>query len=454
MLYKEVTFMNIAIVGAGKLGRKLSQILLKGNHAITLIDTNEDRLEKLSNQMDVMTVVGDAKEISFLKDLDIEAFDYFITTTQEDELNILVASFAKKLGASHTIARVRTPEYMQQFDFIRETMNIDFLMNPDLTITNEIFKFLMQHNTLQNGIFSTGHISLIEFKAKKIKQLINLNLAEINSVLTDMLVVAISRKGKIIIPRGNDTILEDDTIYVIGHKDAILELDKKVHEYEQHNHIKKAMIIGGGKTGFYLAKKLADTGTNVKIIERDVKRCRYLAEKLENVMILQGDGTDKNMLEDENIDAMDAVITATGFDEDNLLLALMANQYNISHIIAKISRDSYSDFISELGIVTMNPLDLIASNISKIISGKHKILFNQLLQGQAEITELIATNHMKITNKSLSSVKLPHGVIIAAVQRGDEVIIPHGNTVIKNKDKVLVISLLSALSSMAELTRA
>lgn len=451
---KKGFIMNVAIVGAGKLGQKLAYALLSGNHSVTVIDNNEKHLQKLSQQMDIMTVTGNGKDISVLKEVGISKYDFLLATTGMDELNITIAAFAKKLGCKSVIARVRDPEHMKQFDFIKETMHIDHIVNPDMAITNEIYKYLVEKYTLSNGIFSTGKVSLIEFKAKKLPEIVGLSMREVHNVLPNMVIAAISRKGKVIIPHGHDTVLAEDSLYVIGEKDIILELTGKVHETGTYTNLQKVMIIGGGKTGFYLSKKLSEFGVAVKIIERDISRCHYLAEKLEDVMILHGDGTDRQLLEDENIQDMDGFVTATGYDEDNLLLALMAKEYGIEDVIAKVSRGIYTELVSNLGVdMAISPVDIISSNLAKMIQGKKKILSNQLVQGQAEITEIIIGRHMKIANKSLRAMDLPKGVIIGAIQRGSELIIPNGDTVVKEGDRVLIFSLLTAMPEMAVYTR-
>lgn len=446
--------MDIAIVGAGKLGKKLAYTLLNGNHNVTVIDTNEKNLQKMALQMDIMTLVGNAKEVSVLKEANISDYDYLIATTGNDELNMTVASFAKKLGCRYVIARVRDPEHMRQFDFIRDAMHIDHLINPDMAASNEIYKYLVEKYTLSNGVFSSGKVSIIEFKVKNYSILAGRKISEVGNILDNMLVVGISRKGKVIMPRGDDVLELSDAIYVIGERNPIIELNSKVHESGKYNDITKVMIIGGGKTGFYLSKQLSEFGVAVKIIERDMARCHYLAERLENVMILNGDGTDNQLLEEENIHDMDGFVTATGYDEDNLLLALTAKEYGIPDVIAKVSRGIYTELVSKLGVdMAINPIDIVTSNLAKMIQGKRKIVSNQLIQGQAEITEIIASHNMKIANKPIRELDLPNGVIIGAIHRGTDVMIPDGSTVIKEGDRVLIFSLLSALPEMAAYTR-
>lgn len=444
--------MKIAVVGAGKLGMKVVNALVGGNHSITVIDKNEAILNKISQQYDVLVSCGNAKQISLLRRESINTFDFLIACTDRDEKNIVIASFAKKLGCAKVIARVRDPEHMNQMDFIKETMNIDHIVNPDLGITLEIYKYLVEKYTLTNGIFSSGKVSLVQFKAKRLPRLIDLSMVEVSKVLPNMLVVALSRNGKIIIPHGQTTIEAGDTVYLIGAKNQIAELHRKVYEKGKYTDLQKVMIAGGGKTGFYLADKLSEFGVSVKLIEKSKERCYYLSTHLDDVMVLHGDATDSTLLEEENLDEMDAFVAATGLDEENLLLALIAKQRNIEDVIAKVSRQSYKDLIERMGVdMVLNPLDIVASNILRYIQGSKRIISYLLIQGQAEIMEIIASDDMKLANTPLKYVKLPDGVLIAAIHRGPKVIIPNGDTEIMADDKVTIFCLLSDIGELEKL---
>ena len=444
--------MKVAIVGAGKLGVKVATALLGGDHYITVIDKNEAVLNRISQQMDVMTVAGNGKNIKLLENCGITSFDFLLASTDSDEKNIIIASFAKKLGCSKVIARVRDPEHMKQLDFIKETMNIDYVVNPDLSITMEIYKYLVEKYTLTNGIFSSGKVAMVQFNVKKYRKLSGLSMIEVRKVLPNMLIVAISRNGKIIIPHGQTIIEDNDTIYLIGEKSEIHEFHQKVHEKGKYTNLQKVMIVGGGKTGFYLADKLSEFGIAVKVIEKSKERCYYLSTHLDDVMILHGDATDTALLEEENIDEMDAFVTATGFDEENLLLALMAKQRGIEDVISKVSRQSYKNLIEKMGIdMALNPLDIITSTILRYVQGSKRIISSLLIQGQAEIMEIIASEEMKLTNVTLSELDLPDGVLIAAIHRGNRVIIPDGNTVILPDDKVTIFCLLSDIAEVESL---
>lgn len=436
--------MKIAIVGAGKLGLNVAEALLGTGYEITLIDKDPFLLQKTSDQLDLLTITGNAKDIDLLEDISIDTYDFLVAVTSDDEKNMVICSMAKKLGCHKVIARIRDPEYVNHLDFIKETLNIDFIVNPDLSIASEIYKYLIEKYTLTNGYFSTGKTSIIEFISDRLPGLVGMRIADVSHILTNMLVVAISRNGKIIVPRGDTVIEEEDYLYVLGTDEAILHLKDEVHEKGRYTDLEKVMIAGGGKSGYYLAKFLVDFNVSVKIIEIDKARCHYLSEHLDNVLILNGDATDLNFLEEENIDEMDAFVSVTGFDEENLLLALIANQKEVEDVVAKISRNSYADLIEKMGIsMAINPLEMTATEILRFIQGSKFILFSKMIQGQAEFIEIVAGKHMKLTGVPLSELSLPEGIMIAAIHRGNEAIIPNGDTIIEEGDKVIVFFLLS-----------
>ena len=447
--------MNVAIIGAGKLGYKVAEALIGGDYSITIIDKDDAVLQKLSQQLDVMTINDDARQISVLKGIGISTFEYLLAATDDDETNIVIASFTKKLGCKHVIARVREPEHMNQFDFIKESMGIDSIVNPDMAITVEIYKYLAEKYTLSNGIFTSGKVALTEFPTRRFPALVGLTIPDVREVLPDMLIAALSRDGKVIIPHGEDEIMEGDFLYVLGEKSRILELNKKTHEKGKYTNLHKVMIIGGGKTGYYLASKLSEFGAAVKLVEKDMHRCRYLSTHLNNVMVLHSDGTDISLLEEENLDEMGAFVTATGYDEENLLLALTAKQHGIADVISKVSHENYKDLIKKMGVnMVLNPLDITASNILRYIQGSKRIISSVLIQGQAEIMEIIANSRMNMIGVPIRELNLPDDVLIAAIHRGKDVIIPDGETRILLNDRVIILSLLSGLGDIEKLLKA
>jgi trk system potassium uptake protein TrkA len=446
--------MKIAIAGAGKLGVKITEMLLSGDHSVTVIDKDQEILQKLSASCDIMTVEGNAKQISLLRGIEIGSFDFLIATTDRDEKNIVIASFAKKLGCTRVIARIRDPEHSGQQEFIKENMDIDFLVNPEFAVTQEIYKYLVEKYSLNNGIVSTGQAAMIEFMSERLPDVIGKTVGDIPAMLGHVIVVAISRNGKVIIPSGDVAVLPEDVLYLVGNKDMIRALNKKVHDKSKYTDIRKVMIAGGGKVGLYLARLLSEFGVAVKIIEIDKQRCQYLSSNLENVLVLHGDATDISLLEDEGFAETDAFVSATGYDEENLLLALMAKQNGVEDVIAKISRESYYGLIESMGIdMVMNPVDISAGYMLRIIQGSELILFSKLIQGQAELIEFIADENMMLADKPISALGLPNGVIIASIHRGGRVIIPTGSAEIEEGDRVLIFCLLSEVSDLEKLLR-
>lgn len=446
--------MKIIILGAGKLGIRLVEALMDGDYDVTLVDTNDEKLDRLAQMYDVMTVAGDAKTVELLREVHVSEADFLLSATTSDDTNILAASFAKALGCKYVIARVRDPEHMNQLEFIREQCNIDMIINPDLLITGEIYRYLIDKYTLSNGIYTFDQIALIEFEASRMPEVVGRSLMDFRAIAPAFLIVGIARNGKMIIPHGSDIIEEHDLLYVMGEKQDVFRLSKRVHSKIHHADARKVMIIGGGKTGYYLARRLSEYGSRVKIVEQDRKRCHYLTNKLRNAMVLNGDGANIQLLEDEDLDEMDAFVTCTGYDEENLLLALTAKNHGVEDVISKVSHESYKELISKLGIdVVLNPLDISVSAILRAIRGSKRVLSSVLLQGQAEIMEIYASERMSMLNIPLKNLNLPEYIIIAAIRRGTETIIPDGNTTIREGDRVIVVCLVSNIGYVEKLTK-
>ncbi len=444
--------MKIAVVGAGKLGIKIAESLSSGENEITLIDINSEVIQKASNQMDIMGLSANGLQLEFYEELGIKNYDYLIALTDNDEKNLLITSLVKKMGCKKVIARVRDPEYVEQFEFLKASLGIDAMINPDRLISYEIFRYLVNRYKDCNEFFTGPSVGMLEIKADSIPQLVNEMILNTKEVLEGMLIVAISRNGNIIIPKSHVKILEGDTLYVLGKREQITRLSGQVADNSPSQGIKKVMIMGGGKTGYYLSQLLSEADISVKVVEKNRERCEYLAEHLPDVLVLHGDATDTALLEDENISGMDAFVTATGYDEDNLLLALTAKQYGVPEVVAKVSKKSYSELTEKLGInATLNTLDITASYILRIIQGSGLVSASLFLQGQAEIVEVIANKNMRLTGTPLYQLSIPDGVLIALILRDGKSIIPDGRTEIQEGDKVTIFCKFSDTSALERL---
>ncbi len=444
--------MKVAVVGAGKFGLAITRALLGGKNEVTLIDKDEAVTSKVTERFDIQTVCANAVEIKVLEDLGIKDYSLLVAATDADELNMAVCKFAKDLGCPQTIARVRAPEHVAQGKFLRRSMGIDFIINPDMACAREIFRYLTETYNLQGGRFSSGSTAIIETEADKLPQLIGKKIRDVSKSFSDTLIAAISRNGKVIVPNGETVVEGGDTLYMIGLENAIADISSRIRRDKEFTDLKNVMIAGGGKTGFYLAGLLSDFGCSVKIIEMNRQRCEYLAANLNNVLILNGDATDTNLLAEENLPGMDAFIAATGFDEENLLLSLIAKQHGVKNVVTKVSRNSYAPLTEHLGVdMIINPLEISATTILRFIEKKGRVIFSKMIQGQAEFVEINAEEGMPLTKSTLSQLHVPEGVLIAAISRDGESIIPSGGTQIKAGDRVVILSLLSSVASLEAL---
>lgn len=440
--------MKVIIVGAGKLGYRLAESMINANIAVTLLDHNAKVLERINDYLDVLTVSANGIEIEALKQINIKSYDLLVATTYSDETNALVCSLAKKLGCKKTIARIRNPEYTKQVDFIKSELGIDHIINPELATSNEIARYLLKSYNFYSEDFAKGKVSIVDFNINNSPNFIGKKVMELDG-MEDLLIISIYREGNIIIPHGNTELEKDDIINVIGSSENINKLSEKFNFITDRGKIKKLMILGGGNIAFYLAQKLKSTNIKVSIIEQDEDRCVYLSERLTDVLIIQGDGTDINLLEEEGLNSMDAFIGATGFDEQNLLMSLMAKHAGVSKTIAKVSRPSYVKIIDSLGIdVSLNPINIAISSILKFIRGGKVVSVSLLLGGEAEVTEIIALKDSKITGKPLYQLELPKGIIIGAIVQEGKVSIPNGNTVIKPNDRLIIFCLSSDIPKL------
>ena len=437
--------MKVCVVGIGKLGYSIALALLGGGNEVTIIDNDNERIQNAGSNLDAFTVQGDAIQIETLKGIDIASHDLIIAATEEDEKNMIICAFAKKLGCPKTMARVRSPEHVKQLQFIKDTIGIDRLLNPDFACAREIFKYLTQQEAIEGGLFVQDGIAILEFKADRMPDLVGQKIMDSRHYIEGMLIGAVSRNGKITVPNGSSVIEAGDTLYVVGLENDIYNLNGKLRAKKVEELPKRVMIAGGGKSGLFLAKMLEQKGISVKIIEIDYERCKELASELGSSMVLNGDASEIDVLMDEGLESMDAFVAVTGFDEENLLLSLLVRQHGVESVVAKVSRQTFIPVIKNLGTsAIINPQEIIANDVLASIRRSGIVLFSKLRHGQAEFREIQAEGSMPLTKKSLADLDIPEGIIILALRRGKSIIIPNGKTQIAAGDKVVILSLLSA----------
>lgn len=450
--------MKIVVVGYGKLGTKIIDVLTTSGHNITLIDKSEHQIKDALEKHDIETIIGNGKSLQTLKELDFNKVDYLVCTTESDEKNIVIASFAKKLGCPKVIARVREPEYINQLEFVKESQNIDEILNPDFSVAIEMRNYIIDKYSDAGKSMIFGGIHLIKFEAEYYPELFTQKMECLPDFFSGTTLVAVLKNGKVLlnIDSISDQIIdkENEFLFVLaGDKESIAPISKKVSKNRHGQEIKKLMIAGGGKTAFYLAKNIEDEGVAIKIIEPDKKKCQFLSTYLNQTLVINGDPTDIDVLHEEDIDSMDCFVAATPFDEDNLLLSLLAKQHKVEDVITKTSRDSYSSLIETLGIdMQYNPVNITSAKLSTMIL-QDTVKTSKTLNGQAEIIDFIATNDMAITGKSIKELKDIGDIKIIGISRNDHPVLNPINEKIIEGDRVVVLGMFSSISNLERIIK-
>jgi len=432
---------KVVIVGAGKVGSQLVESLLNEKHDVIVIDNRQDVIDRLNDNLDVLAVKGNGVSSSLLRKVECGRADLLIAVTDSDEANVVACITAKKLGTKSVIARVRNPEYVQELEFMRERLGIEHIINPELSTAHEIMRLLLNTHVSYTEDFAKGRVRISEVQINPGSSLVEKQIKDI-PMPQAVIITAIARQGEIIIPHGNDYIHPKDTLYVMGERGSVDSFIKEAGAQIISNRTRNVLIVGGGKTAFYLAKELEHLGVNVKIIEQSRERCSELAESLNSTLVLHGDGTDIALLKSEKVEEMDGFVAVTGFDEENLLVSLLAKQMGAKKVIAKVSRSNYTTLLETIGIdSTVTPKLITARDILRLIRGGKIISMSLLIGGRAEVLEIIPQENAPIVNKPLKEAGIPKGVIIGAIMRQGKIDVPNGEAVIKSTDRVIVFTL-------------
>ena len=452
--------MKIIVLGAGKVGKTLIKHMSNEDHDIIVVDQNATKVEEVVNQFDVIGVVGNGGSYDILMEAGAQDANLIICVTASDELNILAGLMAKKMGTRHTIARVRNPDYSSQRDFMRNQLGFSMIVNPELEAASEIRRVLSFPSAVKVDTFSRGKVELAEFFVEEHSRLNGVELSQLHKITkTNILVCAVSHNEDVIIPDGNYAIKPGDHLYITGtHRDlSRFCLDIGVIT----TRIKNVIIVGGGKIAYYLSKQLSTQGIKVKIIEKDKNRCQVLAEKLPYVTIIHGDGSDDELLNEEGIENTDAVLALTGLDEENIILSLSAKSLYHKKTIAKVTRMNYaglSDVLKVDSIVA--PKKIVASQIIRYVRAKMnkdndssvKTLY-KIVDGEVEAIEFKVTEQFKYLHKTLNEMKIKEHVLVAAIIRENEVIVPKGNTTMELNDYVIIVSRGEIMKSLNDILR-
>ena len=451
--------LNIIIVGCGKVGMTLIEQLSKEGHDITIIDKNAAKVQEMSNLYDIMGLVGNGTSYSVQMEAGIENADLIIAVTASDELNLLCCTVAKQVGDCAAIARVRTPDYSKEAGYLREKLGLTMIINPELEASLETARILYLPTALEVNSFAHGQAEIVKFKIPDGNLLDGMTIATLGkSITNEILICAIEREGEVYIPGGNFQMAKDDIVSFVAPRRHIRSFLKKIGFKTKQ--VKDAMIVGGGKASYYLAKQLIAMGIDVKIIEQNKERCEELSILLPEAIIINGDGTDEEVLREEGIEYAQAFIPLTDIDEENIMLTLHAKQVSNAKLITKINRSTFKNVISKLDLGSVIYPRYITSEaiIAYVRAKKNSTNSNietlyHMFDNRAEAIEFRVDEPSSVTGIPLKDLMLKNDLLVSFIYRNGKVQIPSGLDTIEVGDTVMIVTTHTGLDNIQDIIR-
>jgi len=446
--------LKIIIVGAGEVGFHIASHLAYENKDVVVIDSNPDAIRRVSEKIDVQVLAGSGSSPVVLEAAGIKEAEILLAVTNSDETN-LVACLVSNIISPTTkkLARIRNADFDDYHDTFREVApHIDTLINPDIEVVKTIDRLMSVPGAVDVGEFADGRIKLVGINLDKGARLEGVRLSEfpVREGEQRPLVAAVIRDEEVIIPRGKDRLKAGDLVYFICEKEKLL---RTLSVFDKHvEPINRVLIVGGGRIGYRMAKLLDEKPFHTKIIEKNPDRCMMLAENLNKVVILSGDGSDQGLLAEENIQDMDVVITLTNDEETNILSSLLAKRMGAKKTIAQISKFSYFPLMTAIGIEQVVSPRLSAINTILQHVRRGKVLSAISIKGeQAEVMEAVALETSDIVHKPLKNIAFPKGVLVIGIMRKDRVIIPTGESVVAPDDRIIIFALRQAIPKIEKI---
>ena len=451
--------MKIIIVGCGKVGTTLAEQLNREQHDITLIDSDGEALQRVSDTTDVMCVTGNGAVYQVQMEAGIKDADLLIATTNSDELNMLCCLIAKKAGNCQTIARIRNPEYSAEINYIREELNLSLAINPELAAASEIARLLRFPSAIKIELFAKGRIELLKFLIPQDSSLDMMKVLDVvNRLKSNVLICAVERGEDVVIPDGNFEMRGGDKIsFIAPHSDAMAFFHKAGIE---NNTVGTAMFVGGGKLTFYLAKALADARIKIKIIEQDEERCRMLSELLPGAMIIHGDGSDQKLLLEEGIRQTESFASLTGFDEENIMLSLYAASQSKAKLITKVNKIAFENVINSLNLGSviypkMLTADIILQYVRAMQNsmGSNIETLYKIVADKAEALEFRVKRDVPFLGIPLEKLQLKSNMLVACINRNGRIIMPRGKDTLEAGDTVIVVTTHTRLNDLKDILK-
>ncbi len=457
----KVKGLQIIIVGCGKVGRTLVEQLSKEGNDITIVDKDAEKVQTISGLYDVMGVTGNGASYSVQMDAGIENADLIIAVTDSDELNLLCCTVAKRVGNCAAIARVRTPDYSMEAGYLRDKLGLAMIINPEMEASRVAARILYAPTALEVNAFAHGQAEMIKIKVPESNMLAGMKIARVGKEVDNIdkiLICAVERGEEVYIPSGDFKIEAGDIISFVTSRTQARAFLQRIGF--KTNQVKDCMIIGGGKAAYYLARQLLNMGISVKIIENDRKRCEELSVLLPKAVVINGNGTDEELLKEEGITRTEAFVPLTGIDEENIMLTLYARQVSNAKVITKINRIAFREVIGSLDLgsviypryITSEAIiayvrakkDSMDSNIETLYH-----MFNSRVEGM----EFRVRKESAVTGVPLMKLSLKKNLLISFINRNNDIIIPSGHDTIEVGDTVMIVTTHTGFNDLQDILK-
>lgn len=450
--------MNIIVIGCGKIGTTIVASLSSEGHDVVAVDENDAAVAEISDIYDVMCVCGNGADYNTLSEAGVERADMVISVTGSDELNCLSCFIAKRMGAEHTVARIRNPEYNDKnIGFMKQQLDISLVINPEMLAAQELFNILKLPSAVNIEMFSRRNFEMVELRLKPDSPLDGCKLMDIRKKYNaNFLVCVVQRANEVYIPDGNFVLKSVDRIGLTAAPTEVQKLLKKLGILQKQ--ARNVMILGGSRTAIYLTKLLLKSGNTVKVIDNDHEKCISLSKDLPGAVVIEGDGAEQELLFEEGIRSMDAFVALTGMDEENILISFFASSQNVPKVISKVNRGELASMAEKLGLdCIVSPRKIIADvmlsyarALENSLGSKVETLY-KLMDGKVEALEFNVQPDFKYINIPLKDMRLKPNILISGILRRRKAIIPTGDDSFCPGDKVIVIAAGRPLNDLSDI---
>lgn len=446
--------MKITIAGAGRIGYSVAQILADEGHDITVIDSDSAAIDHISNTLDVISVEGNAALMQTLIDAGAESADLLLAATDRDEINMICGIVARKLGTKNVIARIREPEYMSQREFLREALGLSKIVNPEYECAKEIARILQFPTAARVDAFSKGSVEIVEYRIPDGSRLDGAALKDLGKKFGAKILVSVVERGsESMIPNGNFTLKAGDRLSVTGSPKELRSFFTAVGAYRKP--VRDVLIMGGGRIAVYLTRLLKEAGITASVIDRNRAHCDKLCDLLPDTRIICGDATHSDVLVEAGIKTVDAFVALTSDDGDNIITSIYAKRCNTGKIVTRVNGGHFAEILLSSGLdCFVSPMELVAQQIARYVRALNNSLGSsvetlyRLADGKVEALEFKVGEGAKYIGIPLKSLRLRPNLIIAAIIRGDGIIMPDGETELRAGDHAIIVTAAGRLKDI------